>query len=427
MFAALGASPASAHNTLVESNPKDGAVLSAVPVEWSLTFENDVPLDSATAEVVAQSGVRTQLPTPRHGASQKEILFSLPQNLTGAVTARWRLVGTDGHVVSARISFTVGEAVATTVPAGGSPGDTATAGGPTTVTEIAADDSTTPEPARFALRLIGFAAIVALGGVFATAALGGGVVSAPGLRRLVVGSATAAFVVPAVQTLVFLDDVSGNGLLGSIGSVFQAFDTTPGSMLVLRAVIGGLIAYLVWRGIDLASRALLLLSLMYLFALSYAGHSRSMAWPVIGVPADVVHTAGIAAWLGGLVVLAVFVVPGQSAHEALDSFRRYGELARYAVAAIVVTGVVQTLRLHGTIVTLFTESHGRWLLAKLVVVAGMLKVADINRRRVERRLPDHPMVIERHVALIRRASLTEIGLGALVMSITSVLVTASFG
>ena len=106
-FAGFGAQPASAHNALSTSNPANGAVLTQSPATWSLTFTKDVPLDSATAEFIASNGVRTALPAPTYGANQKEILFALPPDLNGAITARWRLVGTDGHVVTERVSFTV--------------------------------------------------------------------------------------------------------------------------------------------------------------------------------------------------------------------------------------------------------------------------------------------------------------------------------
>ena len=104
-FAGFGAQPASAHNALATSVPAAGAVLSEVPASWALTFTKDVPLDSASAELVAASGVRTALPAPTYGVSKKEILFALPPDLNGAMTGRWRLVGADGaiHKLAAQV------------------------------------------------------------------------------------------------------------------------------------------------------------------------------------------------------------------------------------------------------------------------------------------------------------------------------------
>ena len=101
-------------------------------------------------------------------------------------------------------------------------------------------------------------------------------------------------------------------------------------------------------------------------------------------------------------------------------------MAKYAVIAMVVTGVIQTLRLHGNLLTLFTQNHGRWLLLKLVLVALMLKIGDINRRRLLRKMPDNDEAFAGRVALLRRASITEIVNGGLVMVATAFLVTSSF-
>lgn len=99
---------ASAHNTLVSSSPSSGAVLETSPTEWILTFDKTVPLTSASGEVVRSDGVRVTLQQPIHGASDNIIVFTLPPNLTNSTTARWRLVGTDGHVISGRVTFSIG-------------------------------------------------------------------------------------------------------------------------------------------------------------------------------------------------------------------------------------------------------------------------------------------------------------------------------
>jgi putative copper export protein len=113
-------------------------------------------------------------------------------------------------------------------------------------------------------------------------------------------------------------------------------------------------------------------------------------------------------------------------NDGIEAFRRFGTAATYAVIAMVITGVIQTLRLHGNITTLLTQSHGRWLLLKLVLVAAMLKIGDINRRRLLRKLPTDESGVANRVALLRRASITEIVNGGLVMLVTAVLVSSSF-
>ena len=48
-----------------------------------------------------------------------------------------------------------------------------------------------------------------------------------------------------------------------------------------------------------------LLGLMLLLTVSYAGHAASGRWVPVALVADVVHLAGVSAWLGGLTLLAL--------------------------------------------------------------------------------------------------------------------------
>ncbi len=427
---AFGASPAAAHNDLTESTPENGAVLETSPTTWALTFSKDVPLDSASAEVVAASGIRTPLSAPTHGVSKKQVVFTLPDGLTGNVTGRWRLVGSDGHVVSARVSFSV---VASTAPQGGETSSvtTTTLAVPTTLPTAFVDNST-PGVVRFSLRLFGYIAILLFGGLlFAETYLAKGVLRAPRAMATLTGSSTFLVAVPFVQALIFLDESKDVGVIGALGHLTSLLDTSAGSMMLLRACAGlvllGLILR-VFRGqTEFASPFIFLASGVYLVALVWVGHSRSMAWPVLGVPTGVLHNVSIAVWLGGLAVFVLFVLPVVPINEGFDAFRRFGDAAQVAVIGMVVTGIIQTVRLHGNFITLLSEGHGRWLLLKIVLVGIMLKIGDINRRRLMKKLPQSDIVLEKRLSLLRRASLTEIVNGGIVTAVSTVLVTASFG
>ena len=426
----FSAQPALAHNALVESTPANGAVLESAPTVWTLTYSKDVPLNSASAEIISASGVRTQLPTPTYGVSNKQVVFILPADLTGKVTGRWRLVGLDGHVVSARVSFSV--VSSTTIP------QTDANASATTTTVVDAQaipdefvDDSVPEPVRFGVRLFGYVAMLLFGGLlFSEIFLAKGVLRAPRAMETLILSTVVLIGAPLFQALVFLDDSQDVGVVGAFGHLFSLFNSEAGFMMFLRMVAG--IVLLVTEvkirrsQSNFATPLVIGVSAVYLFALSYAGHSRSMAWPLIGVPTGMVHTASVAVWLGGLAVFVLFVLPVVSAQEGFNAFRRFGDAAQYAVIVMVVSGVIQSLRLHGTFVTLITEGHGRWLLFKIVLVACMLKIGDINRQRVIKRLPQSEIALEKRMSLLRRASLTEIVNGGIVIAVSTVLATASF-
>jgi copper transport protein len=205
---------------------------------------------------------------------------------------------------------------------------------------------------------------------------------------------------------------------------------TAGAMFIMLSLIGAVIAVLFFIYPDstqLPSTARLLhaLGAMYLIALAFVGHSRTMAWPLLGIPADIIHTAAAALWLGGLVVIVFILAPILPMAQLISVLRNFGTFAQKAVIALVVTGIIQTLRLHGSIVSLFTENHGRILIVKILVVAAMLKIADINRRRMMRNLTPDAEITQRRITLLTRASTTEIATGGIVIAITAMLVNAS--
>jgi len=421
-----------AHNEFVESNPSDGDVVPTAPAVWEITFAKDVPLASASGEVINSDGVRTTLPTPSHGSSENIIRFALPPDLIGSVTGRWKLVSEDGHVVQGRVTFTISSNAATDdsspTPTPSTP-PTDADGNQSTDSSIT---SPAPTPVRWVVRSMGFSAVMFVGGLlFVERLLSINTLSSGrGLlwSRL---SASALGVVPFLQNLFLVGDIRGTNVFATIPHFFSTFDLTVGAMLVVQTLIGATIAYIIFasgsRILQQTSQQLLaVLFVMYLIALAFSGHSRTMAWPVLGVPADIVHTGAAAIWLGGLAVLALLIIPVAPLATSVAAYRQFGTFARYAVIAIVATGVIQTLRLHGNIVSLFTETHGRILLLKIAVVAAMLKVADINRKRLLRRLdPDAPST-ERRISLLWRASITEVATGGIVIAITAALVTSSF-
>jgi copper transport protein len=434
IFGAMLLSPGHvlAHNEFVESNPSDGDTVTTTPSVWEVTFTKDVPLATASGEVINSDGVRTTLPTPSHGTSENIILFALPPDLTGSVTARWKLVSEDGHVVQGRVTFTI----SSSAPTGDSSPTSTPTISPTDADGNQSSDSSitspAPTPVRWVVRSMGFSAVMFIGGLlFVEQLLSiGALSSSRGILWSRI-SASALGVVPFLQNLFLIGDIRSTNVFAAIPHFFSTFDLTIGAMLIMQTLIGATVAYVIFSSNanarqKISQQLLVALFAMYLIALAFSGHSRTMAWPVLGIPADIVHTGAAAIWLGGLAVLALLVIPSASIATSALVYRNFSSYARYAVIAIVVTGVIQTLRLHGDIVSLFTETHGRILLLKIAVVGVMLKIADINRKRLLRRLdPDAPQT-EKRISLLWRASITEVATGGIVIAITAALVTSSF-
>ena len=113
----FGGSPALAHNTFDSSSPFEGETIESSPGQWSITFAKSVPLETFSGEIINGDGIRTQLTNAVHGSSDNIVVVQLPPALAGAITARWKLVSSDGHVVSGRVAFSVGATTTPTLPA----------------------------------------------------------------------------------------------------------------------------------------------------------------------------------------------------------------------------------------------------------------------------------------------------------------------
>lgn len=424
-----------ADNTLESSVPADGATLETAPSEVVLTFVDSVDPATVTIELVAADESATALPNPAQGPDERSVRAALPGGLSGLTTVRWKMVATDGHVMSGRFRFTIGSVAVSTTSTVVSGGKDDGAGGVSDEPTEGASDGpaygrSTPEIIRWTNRLAGYLALIVVGGlVVAEMFFASGVLYQRRAENMIrIGSALLV-VSPLVQTMSFVGDVRGTGLPAAVPHVFSAFDTTPGSMMLMRTVIGGVLAYLLLVALPRdGSRSLSMMVLgcggLYLFTLAYAGHSRSKGAPWLGVPLDVAHTAAAVAWLGGLIALLLVALPGADPTKAGMMFARFSTVARTSVLVIIATGSVQALRLHTGIVTLLTTSHGRLLVLKVLLVVGMLRIADLNRRRLERRRgPDGRAAVGPRLV---RASLTEAAIGALVVAVTAALVTASF-
>ena len=427
----VGGGVALAHNSATGSSPSNGEVLATSPPQWTMTFAKAVPITSASGELVREDGVRRTLPTPRHGTTDNVIVFDLPADISGRVTARWRLVGTDGHVISGRVSFSV---QATSAPSSTSlavpvnPADTST---PALTGQPDGENRPVPELVRTLVRFSTFAVLTLFGGIFfAEWYIAQGTLFTNRGRRLANGTALGLFIFPVASLMILIDD-----LRGSSGTLFDglsaAASLTIGPMIMARIAFGALLARLT-RSLLVRGGArqqdllyILLVLIPYCVTLSYGGHSRSQRLPQIGVPADVIHVLAISAWLGGLAVVLAVVIPAVKPDEALPAFLRFGYAAERAVPIIIVTGLVQSFRLHQSVGSLLTSDHGLLLLAKTGVVLAMLSLGNRNRKvLVNRRNLTGPRAEISRTILMQR-SVYEFLLGAIAVGITSVLVSVT--
>jgi copper transport protein len=115
------------------------------------------------------------------------------------------------------------------------------------------------------------------------------------------------------------------------------------------------------------------------------GHASSGLLVPIALPADTLHVAGVAAWLGGLVVLFAALMPRADEPTLRETVPRYSQFALVAVGVIVATGIFQSFRQVNRFGALLDTDYGRLLLIKIGVFLVLMVVAAVSRDVVNRR------------------------------------------
>jgi copper transport protein len=139
-----------------------------------------------------------------------------------------------------------------------------------------------------------------------------------------------------------------------------------------------LLAMLSFRLSPLLRRAMALLALIGTgLALAATGHAASAQPRYLTMPAVFLHGVSLAFWIGALLPLA-FAMRGPR-ERAVGMLMRFSRAIPFAVAALLVSGLLlATIQLE-RLDALWTTDYGRVLVIKLALVAALLLLALWNR------------------------------------------------
>lgn len=411
------ASPASAHATLVATDPAEGAVLEAAPEQVTFTFDESVigvpagiQVFDATGEVVESSA---------SVEASRLVVDLVGEVREGTLVVVWRLVSADGHPIGGSLSFAVGQ-----------PSEVVDV--PTTSADAGTDAPVTLSLARW----LGYLGLLVAAGtvVFAVAFLPGDR-AVDGARARLRAAARAAAVVAAVAwwaavPLVALYQLGLPWSALADGATWSALSATE--YAVPAAVTGGLVlaaGALSSVAPDRARAAIALLGCgVALVAPSLTGHTRAAAPEALVVGLDVLHLVAASLWLGGLVAVAL-TLGDLASRDDLGGvvLARFSTWASGVLVVLAASGTVVGWRVAGSWSVLLDTGYGALLLVKVGLVLVAIAVAAWNRFVLLPRLRTVTRRRERRDAagLLARTVLAEAGVLVAVLLVTGFLVDRS--
>jgi copper transport protein len=467
---------AAAHAVVEETRPARGAALETAPARVSVTFDEPVESSFGALRVFDSEGERVDVGDvlrPGGDAVAVELADDLPD---GPYTATYRVVSADSHPVDGGFVFTVGRS-------GGVPA--------VSVADLLADSDAGPvtEIAFGAARAVGYAAIALLAGGAAFVLLawlpalrrsaehanapatvppdagrsGAGVspagrwtVAAAAFEAragtLLVAAALAGLAATALGIVLQAATATGGSFWSALdaGLVHDVLNTCFGDVWKLRfTAFGALVPLLLFLpplgGPVLAGRrprigaaraAAIAVALAYLVVSpalgGHAGAGDDSAWLV---PLDTVHVAAMSAWVGGVALLTLAVPAATRLLDPADRTRllaavvaRFSTLALASVAALLASGVAQSVLHLDALANLVDTAFGRAILVKSAIFATLVALGAHNRRRSQpalARLAAEGAAPGRSGLVLRRALRAEVALMVAVLAVTAALVSYS--
>lgn len=299
--------------------------------------------------------------------------------------------------------------------------------------------------ALIVIRAIHFAATAVLAGslIFRTVVAGPALRSTPAattlIRTQILRTAWICLAIAAASGLIWLQletaSISGRGFVEAMTSDLLSTvlnETQFGSVTKIRFVLAiFLAACLACDRLALARWLALGAALGLIAAIAWTGHAGSTAGELgyVHLTADVLHLLAAAAWVGGLVPLALLLSAARRnqawASLACDATQRFSTLGIVSVGALLASGIVNAWILVGAFRKLLTTEYGQVLTLKIVVFALMLMFAAVNRLWLTPQLVSSLQKEAQPDALgqLTRNSVAEIAFGLTIFAIVGALGT----
>jgi copper transport protein len=401
---ALPASPASAHAALVRTSPVQGTVTQTPPYEIVVTFTEHVTLVRDKISVVGPDGKRIDQGTPT--VSGADLHIPVRTNVPrGTFLVSYRVISADSHPVGAGFTYSVG-APSDTAPLPGS----ATSGRTDRAVAISLASA----------KYLGYAGLILVAGpALVLTALWPKRLPRRDPARLgylglgLVGLSTVleVYLQAPYENGGTLFSASGSDLSAILGSTFGRAHVVRLVVVVIGALL--LPLFLHGKGGRPVQAVLAIAGVMGIATWGLAGHPAASNAPVLTEIADAAHLTSMAIWLGGLVMLVLFVLRRADSKELEAILPVWSNWAALAVTVLILAGTAQALIEVVTVRALFTTTYGTLLLWKIGLLSGVLVAAYFSRRLVQG---------SKEAPRLRRTVLVEVIGAVIVLGFASALV-----
>jgi copper transport protein len=410
----LPAARADAHNELVRATPADGSTLEELPKQGRLEFNESLRPRDLTMMIADR-----KLPVAAVPGDSRALTFSLEGvEAAETVVLTWAVVDShDGHRSGGSLRLHVKKA--------------------TTAANSPADDATSPGEPRllgwldYASHLVGYLAMALfVGGLLFLSLLWPDGGRERRARLLLVATAAAGVIA----------SVGGTGVVlwrSSELSVAEALATDYGraaSALVLLWLLAAIVVAAVLqldraavRGVAWRVGAVVVAGGI-IRVTGINAHATQGDERVLGITADFLHLCAISAWVGGLVMLSVCLLPRKQLDELEKVVPKFSRVALTSVLLIVTSGLLLLWDISRGIDDFWATDYARVLVLKLSFFSLVMLAAMRSKQWVQ-------TVLEDAVAAHRRTAVrsfamsvaAETVLVVAVLCAASVLVTSSPG
>jgi copper transport protein len=461
----LAPASAFAHAVVEGTTPLSGQTVKREPAQVEFRYSETVEGNFGAIRVYDRSSQRVDSGDAFHpGGTGSRLATRLKPGLPkGTYTATYRVISADSHPVSGGLVFSIGRPSA----------------GGATVSDLLKDRGGTGDITEFffgVVRTVQYGATaIGIGSIFfllaiwlpALAAVAGAGEQwrraserfAARLMKLLALAVVAGVVASALGIVFQGATAAGTSFWSALdwNVVNEVLGTRFGTVWIIRLIVwvvlgGALVATLAGArspvlrpasvgatGLALSGSrktmlALLALPLGFLaIAPALAGHASLQDPTPVLFPANVIHVLAMSVWAAGLVILVAVLPAATREIERGDRTRllaanlaRFSMVAGIAVAALLVTGVLQAFFEVNSISKLWDTAFGRAVLIKAGLLLGPLVALGAYNRQIAlprlKRIAAGAEAPGRAGVLLRRSLLLEVALITAVLGVTSALV-----